>query len=208
MLPALFLVFCLVHVYILYFFLLNNAEWGVCQLILVALEAGLVCDNFLLGLGLFLSSKLGVDLFTTISRVRFLLHGGILPLTFIIEIDLLARIYSVPSWVYLLVVVSSSVLAIHGFYANLRVPLKQTSADGIYRCTPQKPLLENILLAILVTLAGLVVGVIQYYTSNVSTFLIGCIAMLVMSGLPGKGGRYGGNFGEILFCGSLVLQYL
>lgn len=200
---ALFLIYSIIHILILYFLLENvyKGEEGICEGILVLLEAGLVYDNFLLAIGGLISKNKN---FEPLSKFRFLLHGSVVPTCFLILLHVLNRWLELNSTVFIITYIFVCVLTVHGTHVAVTEKYKFTTIYGISRFTTEKFVIWNILPAILLTICSIIVGVVEYQVQGSLYLIIGGIIMFISAGLPGAMGFYAGNFGEICLCLSFV----
>ena len=162
---SLFVLCAVAHAYLLAFLVRNvyGKEEAICEAILLLLEVGILHDNVMLAFGAYLK---GWGWFLPASRVRFIMHGTIIPACFLVLLHLLHR------WVPLSFVVfaaSYSIVALFMVFAlhrSLVETLVLKSDRGVTRFTTKQFNLGQILPAVVLTLAQIALGVVEYHAQG------------------------------------------
>lgn len=185
---------------------------------LLILESTLIYDNILLSCGAWLCRTNG-NAFAALSKLRFLFHGGLLPLgavpvllamhsTFTPSLDLLSFEGAL---CVLLPCIGVAAEVVRGGMHAAHATLSPTDAHGVFRLTSKspngKPDFLMIVPAIVLTLLCLCSGVALLFAGQegATALLSGSIIMFAVSGAPGAAGFLLSNFGEACFMLGLAL---
>ena len=201
---ALFVAYGLIHAYLLVYLLTHiyAKEEAICEAILVLLEAGLVFDNIVLAFGGFVRHA---PFFPRVSRVRFILHGTVIPACAVVLFHLLHRWRPQPEWSFGGVYVGVVALMVAALYQTLTEGLKYSEKFGVARYTAQEFKLSKIVPAIVLTLLQMALGLVQWREQGQWTLLVGATVMLVVASIPRKWGFYLSNGGEVVLCTSMIM---
>ena len=221
--PILFLVYAVLHGWLLthapYLELLQRVDsrrqWYEAALVTLLL-LGLVYDNLVLALGSFVRKPSAW--FERLQRVRFVMHGGVLPLLLaplslaVLELFVSdsATASSSSSLVVLLrsgIVLVALLIGAHGTLDNLRVRLEPKHEYGMLRYVPNPVLLNNILHAVLVTVLAVVVGIVHLRATGSYALLGSASVMFFAASLPHYYSFVGTNAAEVAFMYG-VIEYL
>lgn len=219
--PILFLVYAVLHGWLLthapYLELLQRVDsrrqWYEAALVTLLL-LGLVYDNLVLALGSFVRKPSAW--FERLQRVRFVMHGGVLPLLLaplslaVLELFVSDSATSSSSLVVLLrsgIVLVALLIGAHGTLDNLRVRLEPKHEYGMLRYVPNPVLLNNILHAVLVTVLAVVVGIVHLRASGSYALLGSASVMFFAASLPHYYSFVGTNAAEVAFMYG-VIEYL
>jgi len=219
--PILFLVYAVLHGWLLthapYLELLQRVDsrrqWYEAALVTLLL-LGLVYDNLVLALGSFVRKPSAW--FERLQRVRFVMHGGVLPLLLaplslaVLELFVSDSATSSSSLVVLLrsgIVLVALLIGAHGTLDNLRVRLEPKHEYGMLRYVPNPVLLNNILHAVLVTVLAVVVGIVHLRATGSYALLGSASVMFFAASLPHYYSFVGTNAAEVAFMYG-VIEYL